>query len=143
MEKTHLKIIIKEYFKKEIGSEINKPNTLNFISKVFDLCDVYISNKALKHVVESRKYKDRLSVKDIVNLIFNLGYIIANPDIIFINEKTLYSIGLIRKNLYSIYLNDLIILEYSLDNNHYEIITIYQKEDKKIKKYTNIKHLIT
>lgn len=69
MENEKLIELIKSYYELPKGFSIDNPNRLNFICKIFDICDVYISNKALKHIVESRKEKDLKSVDEVINII--------------------------------------------------------------------------
>lgn len=133
---------IKLYFSLPKGHIINDPDLLNFICKVFDVCDAYISNKALKHIVESRKFKDRKSVESIILTIRHISKNLIDPDIVFINEKKFNSIGLVKKISNNETANSVVILEYLIEFNHYEIITTYERNDKDIHKLINIKHLI-
>ena len=140
MEKGYIIKLIKEYFNTPEGIMIDDPRRLNYISKVFKVYDVHLSNRALKHIVESRKGKDNMNLQNIICMFLNCAEVLSEPDIVFVNERSTFSIGLIKKNLLNS--NNLIILEYSTYGSHYEMITMYQKDDKKIKKYVNIKHLI-
>jgi hypothetical protein len=134
--------LIKEYFELPKGYLIDNPNTLNFICKIFYVCDVYISNKALKHIVESRRDKDFMNVDEIVNIVKGFTIVLLDPDVVFINQNRLNSIGVCKDIKFDTSLSTLIILEYINDLNHYEIITTYERKKKQIQKMINIKHLI-
>jgi len=125
----YLTKLIKKYFDLPKGYLIDNPHTLNFICKIFDVCDVYISNKALKHIVESRKYKDFINIGEIIDLIKGFKNILLNPDVVFLNKEN--SIGLCK----DIKLNEsssvIIILEYMTMSYHYEIVTVYERNKKK------------
>ena len=66
MNNFYLTKLIKEYYDLPKGYIIDNPNSLNFICKIFNICDVYISNKALKHIVESRRDKDKKGIENII-----------------------------------------------------------------------------
>ncbi len=132
--------LVKIYYKLAKGYMIYNPNLLNFVCKVFDVCDVYISNKALKHIVESRKDKDLMSANEIIDLIKAFKEILLDPDIVFINKEN--SIGICKDIKLNESSSTLIILEYVLNSYHYEIVTVYEKNKKQIEKLTNVKHLI-
>lgn len=142
MNNFHLSERIKLYFELPKGYLITNPNLLNFICKIFDVCDVYISNKALKHIVESRRGKDFMGVDDIITLIKSFTIVLLDPDVVFINEKSLNSIGVCKDIKLDTSLSTIIILEYINDWNHYEIVTTYERKKKQIQKMINIKHLI-
>ena len=57
-------------------------------------------------------------------------------------KKNINSIGLSKKVSNSTEVNTVLILEYTLLSGHYEIITSFERNDKKIGKFKNIKHLI-
>ncbi len=132
--------LVQIYFKLPKGYIVDSPHRLNFICKIFDVCDVYISNKALKHVVESRRDKDLMTVDEIIAIINGLRSVLLDPDVIFINKEN--SIGVCKNIKLNESSSTLIILEYILDYNHYEIVTVYEKNKKQIEKLTNIKHLM-
>jgi hypothetical protein len=134
--------LIKKYSELSKGYLVDNPNSLNFICKIFDICDVYISNKALKHIVESRRDKDFMNVDEITNVVKVFGIILLDPDVVFINQNRLNSIG-VCKNLNSAdSLGIILILECVHVHGHYEIITSYEKDNKRIQRLINIKHLI-
>jgi hypothetical protein len=131
---------VKLYFELEKGYVIDNPNVLNFVCKVFDICDVFISNKALKHIVESRRDKDGMNVFEILDLVESFSDILIDPDIVFINKEN--SIGLFRNLKPEISSGIILILECVNRYGHYEIITLYQKDKKRVQRLINIKHLI-
>lgn len=142
MNNFYLTKLIKEYFNLPKGYLIDNPNTLNFICKIFDICDVYISNKALKHIVESRRDKDFMNVEEIINVIKTINITLVDSDVVFINEERINSIGLVKKIRTDEPYSLVVILEYNSTCFHYELITLFERHDKKIKYYINIKHLI-
>jgi hypothetical protein len=140
MNNFYLTEIIKLYFKLPKGYLIENPNFLNFICKIFDICDVYISNKAIKHIVESRRDKDFMDVGEIIVMVKSFEKILFDPDMIFINKEN--SIGLFKNLKVDDSLGTILILECVNDYGHYEIITLYEKDKKRIQRLVNIKHLI-
>lgn len=114
MGNNQLIILIKSYYDLPKGYIIDNPNRLNFICKIFDICDVYISNKALKHIVESRRDKDKKDLQNIIEIIKDVKYTLSNPDIIFLNEKSINSIGVVKKISINKTVNNNVILEYIL-----------------------------
>ena len=132
--------LVKIYFNLPKGYLIENPNILNFVGKIFNICDVYISNKALKHIAESRRDKDFMNVDKIVGLINGFGNILLDPDVVFINKEN--SIGVCKNIKLNESSSTLIILECVHNYCHYEIVTVYEKNKKHIQKLTNIKHLI-
>lgn len=140
MHNFYLTKLIKLYFNLPKGCIIDNPNLLNFVCKIFDICDVYVSNKALKHIVESRRDKDFMDVDEIIDLVKGFITTLLDPDVVFINKEN--SIGVCK----DIHLNEshstLIILESVTESCHYEIVTVYEKNKKQILKLKNIKHLI-
>lgn len=133
-------IPFKLYFNLPKGYLIDNPNFLNFVCKIFDICDVYVSNRALKHIVESRRDKNLMSVDEIVDMIKGFVNILLDPDVVFINKEN--SIGVCKDIKLDTSLSIIIILEYINDSNHYEIVTTYERKKKQIQKMINIKHLI-
>lgn len=142
MNNFHLTKLTKEYFDLPKGYLIENPNDLNFIYKIFNVYDVFISNKALKHIVESRRDKDLMSVDEIINIVKVFTIVLLNPDVVFVNQNRLNSIGVCKDVKLDTSLSSIIILEYVNDLNHYEIITTYERKKKHIQKMINIKHLI-
>jgi hypothetical protein len=67
---------------------------------------------------------------------------LIDPDIIFLNQKSINSIGFVKKISANETSNNVVILEYIIKYNHYEIVTAYERDDKDIHKLINIKHLI-
>ena len=122
------------------GYSIDNPKLLHFVCKIFDVCDVYISNKALKHIVESRRDKDFMSLDEIINIIKSFRKILLDPDVVFINKEN--SIGLFKNLKPDQTLGTILILECVSHHGHYEIVTSYEKDNKRIQRLTNIKHLI-
>lgn len=142
MENNSIIELIKSYYNLPKGHIIDNPNRLNFICKIFDICDVYISNKALKHIVENRKEKDFMNFDEIVDIIKNINVTLVDSDVVFINEERLNSIGLVKKIRTDEPYSLVVILEHDLMYFHYELVTLFERHDKKIKHYINIKHLI-
>ncbi len=140
MNNFHLTKLIKEYFHLPKGYLIANPNLLNFVCKIFDVCDAYISNKALKHIVESRRDKDLMSIHTVIDMIKSLEKILLDPDVVFINKEN--SIGLFKNLQPDDSSGMILILECVQDYGHYEIITVYEKDKKRIQRLINIKHLI-
>lgn len=140
MNNFYLTKLIKEYYDLPKGYLINNPNLLNFVCKIFDICDVYISNKALKHIVESRTDKDNMNINQIICTIKGFTSILLDPDVIFINKEN--SIGVCKDIKLNESSSTLIILEFITESCHYEIVTVYEKNKKQIGKFENIKHLI-
>lgn len=126
MSNYYLTKLIKSYYDLPKGFIIDNPNLLNFISKIFDICDVYISNKALKHIVESRRDKDFMSVDEITDLIKCFGNILQDPEVVFINKEN--SIGVCKDIKLNESHSTLIILESITESCHYEIVTVYEKK---------------
>lgn len=142
MNNFYLTKLIKEYYGLPKGYIIDNPNLLNFVCKIFDICDVYISNKALKHIVESRRDKDKRDIENIHGIINDIKYVLLDNDIVFVNDKSLNSIGVCKKINIDRPYNNVLILQFIYKHNHYEIITVYEVHDKKVNKFINIKHLI-
>jgi hypothetical protein len=140
MNNFYLTEIIKLYFKLPKGYIIENPNFLNFICKIFDICDVYISNKALKHIVESRRDKDSMNINEIIDIVKSFEKILFDPDVVFINREN--SIGLFKNLRTDDSLGTILILECLNNHGHYEIVTVYEKDKKRIQRLVNIKHLI-
>ena len=138
----YLTKLIKSYYNLPKGYIIDNPNFLNFVCKIFDICDVYISNKALKHIVESRKDKDFMTVDEIIDLVKGFTVVLLDPDVVFINEERINSIGLVKKFRTDEPYSLVVILEYNSIYFNYELVTLFERHDKKIKHYLNIKHLI-
>ncbi len=142
MNSFNLNQFIKIYFNLPKGCSIENPNLLNFVCKVFSVCDAYVSNKALKHIVESRRDKDCMDFKSIMHVIGSLNRVLVDPDVVFLNEKSINSIGLTKKINAGSTVNNVVILKYVYTYNHYEIITTYERDDRSVRKLINIKHLI-
>lgn len=142
MNNFYLTQLIRLYFNLPKGYIIDSPNLLNFMCKIFDICDVYISNKALKHIVESRRDKDKRDLQYVMEIVRDIHYTLLSPDIVFLNEKSINSIGVVKKINSDKTVNNSVILEYIHTYNHYEIVTAYERDDKDIQKLINIKHLI-
>jgi hypothetical protein len=140
MNNFYLTNLIKSYFELPKGYIIDNPNFLNFICKIFDVCDVYISNKALKHIVESRRDKDFMNINQVLSIIKSFENTILDPDVVFINKEN--SIGLFKNLKPDDTLGTIIILECVPIYGHYEIITSYEKDNKRIQRLINIKHLV-
>ena len=83
------------YINQEKGSVIKNPNELNFISTTYvyaEYCEVFISNKSLKHFIERRKEdlckKHLLSYKDIIfNMLEILPLFISEYDFLLKNKQ--------------------------------------------------------
>ncbi len=140
MEDNKLITFIKLYYNLPKGYVIDNPNRLNFICKIFDICDVYISNKALKHIVESRRDKDSMSIVRILNIVKRFEKALLDPDVVFINKEN--SIGLFKNLNPEDSKGTILILECVKFYGHYEIITVYEKDKKRIQRLINIKHLM-
>ena len=75
-------------------------------------------------------------------MIKSINTILLCPDIVVINEKRLNSLIFIKNNENNIYTSFILVVEFSIHINAFEIVTLYEKSNDKIKNCVNIKHLI-
>lgn len=83
-----------------------------------------------------------MDVDEIINVIKTINVTVITSDVVFINQERVNSIGLVKKIRYDEPYSLVVILEYNPMHLHYELITLFERHDKKIKHYINIKHLI-